>query len=58
MKRVAGYGLCVAGKKGHRAWGMGHRVRHCTMEGAGGSKRLWVYLVDWLTGLNKLIEQK
>ena len=63
--RVTGYGLRVAcyglrvtgyGQKGHIAEGIAHRARPCSMEGAGGSKGLRVYMVDWLAGLNKLIE--
>ena len=42
---IAIYGLRVVGcelraKRGHRAWGIAHRARHRSMEGAGGSKGL------------------
>ena len=49
--QVARSGLRVTGKKG-----IAHRVRHRSLEAAGGSKGLRVYMVDWLTRLNKLIE--
>ena len=43
----------VTGKKGKS---IAHRVRHRTTEDVAGSRRFRVFMVDELTGLNKLIE--
>lgn len=44
--RVAGCGIRVAGKKGHRAWGIAHRVKRCKTEDRRIKGVAGIYMVD------------